>query len=471
MTNFIVVHLFIQIRHVMRCLIICLLALTCCRAAAQNIRLMAEVPAPERDALVKKYKTDHFSIKNQQSLHARMDSVIKMVFPRTPENGIALYFEGMVGEQGIVEQVIFELFYAQNYNKDSLANKFKYAFAVQMAKYKAPEPGIPFHRTFQMGIGKFKAPREVRKADSSLTDVKQALAFVDTLSIKRLFFNDLGLKEIPQVVYRFPNMEELYLGKNSITEVDLDLSKLPRLSQLHLQGNQITEDKFKISKNKTLKILNLNENLLRNIPAVGSCKQLTTLWLGGNQLSQLTNSSFRRMRRVKDLNFYKGNIVVLPSGIRKMKRLEVLDLYYNKLTTLPKGVMKLRKLTHLAVSNNELKELPDKLHKLKRVHTLYAHHNHLSKLPKSIGKLKEMRILDLGYNWFTDFPKEITAFPHLEELELSANNFLEFPKQLLEIRHLDKLFLRGNPFIEDRPDVTYASQLDNLKSRNIEVFH
>jgi Leucine-rich repeat (LRR) protein len=455
----------------MRFLFICFLLVASYGASAQNVRLMAEVPVPEREVLTKKYKTDRFNSKNQQALHSRMDSVIKMVFPVTPQNGIALYFEAMVGEQGIVEQVIFDLFYAQNYNKDSLANKFKYAFAAQVAKYRAPEPGFPFLRTFQMGIGKFKAPREVRKADSSLTDVKQAIAFADTLSIKRLFFNDLGLKEIPQVVYRYPNLDELYLGKNSITEVDLDLSRLPKLSQLHLQGNQITSDKFKISKNRNLKILNLNENMLENIPAMGSCKRLTTLWLGGNQLTKLTNSSFRHMRRVKDLNFYKGNIAVLPSGIRKMKRLEVLDLYYNKLTMLPKGVMKLRNLTHLAVSNNELTELPEKLYKLKRVHTLYAHHNHLSKLPKRIGDLKEMRILDLGYNWFTDFPTEITAFSNLEELELSANNFLVFPKQLLEIKHLDKLFLRGNPFIEDRPDLTYASQLDNLKSKNIEVFH
>ena len=456
----------------MKNLFVCFLALIISSATAQKIVLTSEITEADRIALTNKYANDNFNKKNVESLHARMDSAIKLVFPVTPKNGIALFFEAMVGTEGKVDLVIFDLMYAQKYNRDSLAGKFKAAFASQMSIYKAPVPGAAFVRTFSIGIGPIKVPRQVRQTDSSLIDVASLVTYTDTLRIKKLFLNDLELKEIPQTIYRYPNLEELYLGSNEITEVNLNMSRLPKLRQLHLQGNQITGENFKISPNKTLNLLNLKENKLSDIPAAArNCKRLDILWLGGNQLSKLTSSSFKRFKNLKDLNFYKSGIAVLPKGIKKMHHLEVLDLYYNELEQLPKTITRLRRLTHLAVSNNQLTSLPKKIDKLKKIHTLYAHHNHLSKLPERITKMKNLKILDLGYNWFTNFPQELTSFNTLEELDLSSNNFTEFPSQLLSIKRLDKLYLRGNPFAGENAEAKYGQQLGQLKSKNIEVFY
>ncbi|WP_353721419.1 leucine-rich repeat domain-containing protein [Dyadobacter sp. 676] len=315
--------------------------------------------------------------------------------------------------------------------------------------------------------------REPRaRKDSVVNSLSEAMATKDTLKVKTLALGQNLLAGIPEVIYRFPNLEELFLGDNDLETVNLDMARLPKLRHLDLSKNILRDNSIAISKNKSLKLLNLQMNLITDIPrAARNCKKLETLWLGNNRMTGLTNGSFRKLIKVKDVNFYKAELAVLPKGIRKMRGLEVLDLYYNKLETLPKSITKLKRLTHFAVSHNQLTALPKRMDKLKNVHTLYAHHNHLSKLPDRITRMQALHIVDLGYNWLTIFPSELVAFTNLQELDLSSNNFPDFPAQLLQIRKLDKLHLRGNPFLGEDAGRKYSEQLSQLKKKNIEVFY
>ncbi|HEV7378598.1 MAG TPA: leucine-rich repeat domain-containing protein [Dyadobacter sp.] len=336
-------------------------------------------------------------------------------------------------------------------------------------------------------------PKEIAKRDSIMnsyaesnrregvtTEIKKhvirglvtALTASDTLVVKELYIEKEMLETVPNVVYRFPNLEILSLADNDIEIANIDFKKLPKLKHLKLNGNIIGNKGLKLSENHTLALLNLQSNVLTNIPAgAGKCKKLETLWLGRNTLTQLKNGSFRNLKQVKDINFYYAGISALPKGIKKLKSLQVLDLYYNNLEKLPKSITRLKNLTQLAVAHNRISALPDDIGKLTLVHTLFAHHNQLSKLPESIVKLQNLQIVDLGYNWFTEFPEALTKFSNLDELDISANNFTEFPKDLLGIKKLNKLHLRGNPFLTEDREVKYQQQFGHLKARNIEVFY
>jgi Leucine-rich repeat (LRR) protein len=314
--------------------------------------------------------------------------------------------------------------------------------------------------------------RTVVVRDSVIKSLEEALAIKDSLKVKELIIEKAMLETVPEVIYRFSNLEMLSLSDNDIEQVDIDLTRLPKLNHLKLTGNILRNDRLKLTSNKTLKLLNLQSNQITDIPdAVRNCKKLETLWLGRNTMTGLTNRSFRKLKQVRDINFYKSHIAVLPSGIKKLKGLQVLDLYYNDLSVLPKTVSKLKKLTHLAVAHNHITELPAKLGNLSNMNTLFAHHNRLSKLPESMGKMKNLQVLDLGYNWFTNFPQQLTSFGSLQELDLSANNFTEFPTELLSITQLEKLHLRGNPFLTDDRETKYGKQFSLLKGKNIEVFY
>lgn len=398
--------------------------------------------------------------------------IIASAFPENPNPGISVFTQIYVNESGSLDYLIFDIQTGEGYNKDSLDEHTKYAFVTGFDGWKVSKSGKKFSVVAIRTVGKQPVVREVRRGDSSVVDLKTALVFKDTLKIKRLYLNQLELKTLPNVIYRFPNLEELYAGDNELQTLNINMERLPRLKQLHLQKNQLSNNGFELSSNKTLTLLNLKENKFKDIPrAVSKSKKLTTLWLGGNELTALSNRSFRKLKQVHDLNFYKSDIAILPKGIKKMKNLEVLDLYYNKLETLPNSITKLKRLTHLAVSYNQIKALPERIDKLSKIHTLYAHHNRLSKLPPSITRMQNLKILDLGFNWFTNFPAELTAFVKLEELDLSSNNFPDFPEQLLEIKQLEKLYLRGNPFVKEDAEKKYSRQLGQLKSKNIEVFY
>ncbi|MCE7066808.1 leucine-rich repeat domain-containing protein [Dyadobacter sp. CY326] len=400
-------------------------------------------------------------------------ALVVATYPENPEPGITVFGQFFFNASGSLDYLLFDIQASARYDKDSLENHTRNAFQAGLEGFKvAQSPGRKFSVMGIQNIGKVEMPRAVRSGDSAVVDLKTALVFQDTLKVKRLFLNQLDLATVPNVIYRFPNLEELYLGSNRLTAVNIDMQRLPRLTQLHLQGNKLTNESLDISPNKTLTLLNLKDNQFADIPqTVRNSKKLSILWLGGNALPELSSRSFRKLKQIQDLNLYKSGIAVLPKGIKKMKNLQVLDLYYNNLETLPSSITKLKKLTHLAVSHNQISALPERIDRMKKIHTLYAHHNHLSKLPARITKMQNLKILDLGYNWFTNFPKELTAFVRLEELDLSSNNFPDFPEQLLEIKQLEKLYLRGNPFVNEDAEKKYSRQLGQLKSKNIEVFY
>jgi Leucine-rich repeat (LRR) protein len=449
----------------------CFLILSAQVVLGQRIRMASEQSPQDRQEIEKSYSAEQGSFADRTRLGAGVKSAVDAVFPKTPASGVVIFVQVYVGKDGGVKDVVLDLPYAPKFNKDSLALEFSKHLAKTMSGFKSEHPGKTASHHLSMSIGSFKEERKVMKVDSSLSDVVKALAFQDSLGIKRLFFHELELQDLPAVIYRFPNLEELYLQKNQLTSVTLDMGRLPKLKQINLQANRITNDGLHISRNKSLWLLQLNHNKFDDIPrSVANSRRLESLWIGGNVLERLSDRSFRRLRSVRDVNFYETGLKVLPDGIKKLKRLEVLDLYHNELTQLPDAITRLKRLTHLAVAHNQISGLPEKIYKLKYIHTLYAHHNRLSKLPGKIGQLTQMKILDLGFNWFTDFPKEITAFSKLQELDLSSNNFHEFPAKLLDMKGIEKLFLRGNPFLDDDGVQKYANQLTVLKSKNVEVF-
>lgn len=417
--------------------------------------------------------TTTFPLETSEEFSEKLGECMGSVLSERADPGIGVFVQVLINDRGSVDYLIFDAEQSKGYNRDSLNQLLKTAFEKDLTKWQmASKPEKPFQfMTFRF-FGKRIVHREVRQADSSVTTIKDAQAFVDTLKIKRVFFNQLELTAMPDVVYRFPNTEELYLSGNNLEKLVIDFARLPRLKQLHLQNNKLTGEGLVLSKNKTLEVLNLRENKLTDIPAAArNCKKVSSLWLGGNQLKSLSNRSFRKLKQVKDLNFYKSELVVLPRGIRKMKNLEVLDLYYNRFESLPNSLTRLKKLTHLAISHNQLKTLPAKMNRLKNVHTFYAHHNRLSVLPESVAKMRKVNILDLGFNWFTNFPAEVASLQDLKELDISSNNFPDFPAKLLDIKKLDKVYLQGNPFVGKDMDIKYEHQLGVLKGKNVEVFY
>jgi GTPase SAR1 family protein len=139
---------------------------------------------------------------------------------------------------------------------------------------------------------------------------------------------------------------------------------------------------------------------------LGELKNLTSLDLGGNQLSEL------------------------PAVLGELKNLTSLDLGGNQLSELPAVLGELKNLTSLDLSRNQLSELPAVLGELKNLTSLDLSSNQLRELPAVLGELKNLTSLDLSSNQLSELPDFIQELPKLKELNLSGNP-LPIPPEIL----------------------------------------
>lgn len=318
-------------------------------------------------------------------------------------------------------------------------------------------------------LGSVPEKRRFRQGSGIISTLEAAEKTTRPDTVTMLAFAQLDLTTIPEVVYRFPKVEELDLSKNNLHELPARLTAdIPTLKRLSILYNPIPNDSVFFAKNRHLEALNLQGNKLTKIPkSVRRNRRLTSLWLGGNQLTQLDNSSFRGLRRLNDLNLYSVGLTNLPRAFGRLKRLKILDLYYNKFKELPRPISRLKRLEQLAVSHNDLKELPAWLGKLRNLQVLFAHHNRISQLPADFNRLQQLRVLDLGFNWFAVLPSVLGSLPSLEELDVNNNNLQEFPTVLLSIKTLKKVYMGRNPlFGREAMSSPYAPQIKQLEANH-----
>lgn len=326
-------------------------------------------------------------------------------------------------------------------------------------------------RTSVMYAGKFIEKRTVRTKPGAISTLEAAQNTTRPDTVKILYFNQLSLKSVPEIIYRFPNLVELDLSKNTIKTLPIRLTTdLPKLERLSLLYNNLANDSVFFAANKHLKALNIQGNNLTVLPAsVRKNRRLESLWMGNNHLKTV---NFKGLRQLTDLNLYNADLSVCPPSVVKLRRLLVLDLYYNNLTELPARLRRLRRLEQLAVSHNKLRELPAQLARLRRLQILYAHHNQIGTLPTQFDRFRSLRLLDLGYNFFSTTPPVLDRLVTLEELDLNSNNLQDISPGLGNLHNLKKLYLRNNPIINTTGQTESVSQtIQQLEARKTEVFH
>ena len=314
-------------------------------------------------------------------------------------------------------------------------------------------------------------PRKTPRGAGIIGDLAEASRTTRPDTVKIIQFGGLDLDQVPPVIYRFTNAEEINLGTNYLTALPAKLTALPRLQRLNLMSNRLVDDSVFFSRNKSVRSINMQKNSLTRVPkTVRQNRRLESLWLGNNNLTQLSTNSFRGLRRLTDLNLYGAGLPRLPKSIGQVKRLKVLDLYYNHLTALPKQLNRLKRLDQLALAYNDLRELPASMSKLRRLRTLFVHHNKLDNLPQQFSQLANLHVLDLGYNELTVVPPVLSSLPALEELDLNNNNLQEFPTVLLSIRRLKRVYLGSNPlFGREAMSSPYAPMIKQLEANKTQV--
>lgn len=322
----------------------------------------------------------------------------------------------------------------------------------------------PFYLTVGFSFGKNARQNVSKKAISS---IEQAKATTRPDTVKIVNFTALNLREIPQEIYRFKNLEELILKENELKSIPKEVFKLKKLKMLDVSKNELRDSSVHFARNKHLKVLNLQANEFSMLPyKIQKNRRLENLLLGNNQLLNFDKSNLKRLTKLSNLNLYNADLNELPKNITQLENLEELDLYHNNLRLLPNEVTKLSNLKTLAVSNNQLWKLPENISLLKNLKVLYAHHNKLSDLPQ----LPDLKLLDVGYNLFKTLPNSIQNLQNIEELDFMKNQISEVPTVLQVLPKLKKAYVFGNEYNRNAGKETEFRKLyEELEKKGISV--
>jgi len=169
---------------------------------------------------------------------------------------------------------------------------------------------------------------------------------------------------------------------------------------------------------KNLQILYLSENKIQSLPEnINELEKLQILDLYDNKIVNLPNS-FSELKNLKRLDLGYNGLKGVPEQVYDLLTLEKLFLYGNKIKNIPEEITEMNTLREFRLGNNRIKKLPENMGSLQNLEELHIAHNQLYKLPNSFSKLQKLQWLDLSFNYFKSIPQNIPQSNSLENIYL-----------------------------------------------------
>lgn len=231
----------------------------------------------------------------------------------------------------------------------------------------------------------------------------------DLDSVYRLNLSEQQLTEIPEIVSKLTNLQELNLSENHISNLN-GFENLNNLQTLNIGMNDFKTFPIEITKYKNLKILHLWWNDIKTIP--------DEFFSNNTQIEELDMTSMFEFD-------FKSNL----DKVHSFKNLKRLNLGNNQIPHLTIQFDKLEKLEvfgYIRQDSINLKELCFKLTNCKKLKTLHFSVNNIKTLPNEILLLESLEELNLFQNKIKVLPSDIVKMKNLKEITLIDNPIDEF---------------------------------------------
>ena len=276
----------------------------------------------------------------------------------------------------------------------------------------------------------------------------------------RLEYIDLSLNrltEFPTVILMLPNIKNLILDDNYISELPQKWKGL-HLVKLSLSRNPLVKiDNSPLHELKYTVSLSLKSCLLHKIPTYFSLfSEMLMLDLSDNNLR--ANAINALPPNLTRLVLDNNPLIAVPESVQQNLKLNHLSLESCALTDLPTFIGLFERLEHLNVSSNSLQYLPaglentilstiylnwnplkslDMLSNLRRLRVVSAYGCALQVFPRGILNQKKLTKLDLSWNSFSSLPGEIHS-DNLRTLSLHGNR-VKTPNAITDLKNLRAL--------------------------------
>ncbi|NXL90613.1 ECM2 protein, partial [Alectura lathami] len=295
-------------------------------------------------------------------------------------------------------------------------------------------------------------------------------AFKNLKKLKRLYLDGNMLVHIPS---KLPStLEEIKINDNQLHAIDEDtLQDLKNLVTLELEGNKLSEanvSPLAFYPLKSLSYLRLGRNKFRIIPQ-GLPTTLEELYLENNQIEEVSEICFNHTRNINVIVLKHNKLEehrIAPLAWINQENLESIDLSYNKLYHVPSYLPK--SLLHLVLIGNQIERIPGYVfgHMKPGLEYLYLSFNKLTDDgidPVSFfGAYHSLRELFLDHNDLKSVPFGIEEMRKLRFLRLNNNKIRTVPPERICRTHPNEDDVHDNSEEDENED----SRLEHVHLEN-----
>jgi len=296
-------------------------------------------------------------------------------------------------------------------------------------------------------------------------------ALADLPQLSQLYLSNNRITEIPAAFGHAAKLTELRLIGNQIVSLPPELTGAPKLQSLDVSFNQVAEIPEGFGIAPSLTVLRLAGNAIAEVPGDLMTHQFDVLDLSHNQIGTLpveTGSFYGRLldltdnllvempafqadAHVAELYLSQNRLTAAPAGLENLANLSVLDLSKNRIAgEMPAALAGLQTLKSLDLSSNPFTPgpVPDWMRQLKVTELRLRSTGLTGEIPGWL-RARSIERLDLGRNAFTPgpVPPFLSIFQGLRELRLDGTQRTgTIPAWLGERMFLDTLVLSDNAF-------------------------
>uniref|UniRef100_A0A7N2R9W5 non-specific serine/threonine protein kinase n=2 Tax=Quercus lobata TaxID=97700 RepID=A0A7N2R9W5_QUELO len=279
---------------------------------------------------------------------------------------------------------------------------------------------------------------------------------------------------LPTSLCNATQLQSIDLSENNfLGPVSNNLGNLLDLNWLSLGNNFLRWDfRFLTSLRNCSKLsaLDLSHNQFGGVlsnSVSNLSTQLTTLYLGGNEISGTIPASLENLVNLYILGMGNNHFTgVIPTSFGGFRKMQLLELGGNRLSgEIPTFIGNLTRLFQLDLQENGFEgTIPPSIVNCQNLQLLDISQNNLNgSIPQQLIGPSALQILhlNLSHNSFTStLPFEVGNLKHIIELDISNNNFSgEIPASIGNCSTLELLYLEGNSF-----EGAIPSSMASLKS-------
>ena len=186
-------------------------------------------------------------------------------------------------------------------------------------------------------------------------NLKSALEERETVTALKIVLKE---KSLPEELFHFPHLQELYLEAPALLDFSSDLGAWRELTLLQLRAPAFSGSLaplFHLPKLSNLKTTETPLHPLR-LAIGGSQAPLRFLTLRDAGLKNLPEE-FGELSTIEELHLPGNSLKTLPANFAHLKRLKWINLDSNQFEIFPDALAQLPQLKHLSIDNNPF---PDK---------------------------------------------------------------------------------------------------------------